>query len=143
MITDQRCNELKFSGRYAELTDAIISAFYEVYNELGYGFLESVYHNAMKIALQHKKLEVSMEHPVPVYFRQISVGDFRADIIVNNLVLLEFKTANALDRIHEAQVLHYLRATQFEIALLFNFGPKAQFRRFVLDNNQKTSYRQS
>ncbi len=138
MITDQISTVTKFSGKHAELTEPIIAAFFDVYNELGHGFLESVYHQAMKIALQHKGLNVSMEHPIPVYFREICVGDFRADMIVDDRILVEFKAVNSLDRIHEAQVLHYLRATHFEVALLFNFGaPKAQFRRLLLDNHQK------
>jgi GxxExxY protein len=140
MNTDISPSEVRFSGKHAALTDAIIGAFFDVYNELGYGFLESVYHNAMKVALQHKGLKVAMEHPVSVYFRQVNVGDFRADIIVDDLILLEFKTAATLDRIHEAQVLHDLHATRFEVALLFNFGPKAQFKRFILDNNQKAPH---
>ncbi|HXB62392.1 MAG TPA: GxxExxY protein [Acidobacteriaceae bacterium] len=127
----------RFEGKHSELTDAILSVFYEVYNELGNGFLESVYRNAMSLALQQRGYEVAMEVPIPVYFRNTKVGDFRADLIVNNTVLLELKSLNALEKSHEGQILHYLKATPLEVGLLCNFGPKPQFKRFVFDNERK------
>jgi len=78
-----------------------------------------------------------MEVPVPVWFRGQQVGDFRADLVVEQIVLLELKTARAIDSSHEGQILHYLRATQIELGLLLNFGPKAEFKRFILENNNK------
>jgi GxxExxY protein len=125
--------------KHAKLTDLIIGVFYEVYNELGYGFLESVYRNALQVALIEKGLTVESEKPISVYFRGKKVGDFRADLVVNNLVLLELKTADAIAMAHEAQVLNYLRSTILEIGLILNFGPKPQVRRLLFDNERKRS----
>jgi GxxExxY protein len=127
----------RFSGLHSDVTDRILKVFYEVFNELGCGFLESVYHKAFTCALRQAGLTVSVEVAVPVFFRGEVVGDFRADMIVNDNVLLELKAQQALDHNHEAQVLNYLRATHIEVALLLNFGPKPQFKRFLLDNVQK------
>ena len=129
----------RFDGKHSEITDAILSVFYEVYNELGDGFLESIYRNAMSLALQQRGFDVTIEVPIPVYFRNTKVSDFRADLIVNNLVLLELKAANTLDKSHEGQILHYLKATPLEVGLLCNFGPKPQFKRFIFDNERKSS----
>lgn len=125
--------------KHAELTETIIGVFYEVYNELGFGFLESVYRKSLHLALCDKKLSVEAEVPVPVFFRGISVGDFRADLLVNNCILLELKTAEAIRIAHEAQLLNYLRATSLEVGLILNFGPRAQVRRLLYDNDRKAS----
>jgi GxxExxY protein len=119
------------------LTHEIIRIFYCVYNELGTGFLESVYKEAMRIALEQDGFQVHTEMPVPVSFRGHVIGMYRADIVVNGRVLLELKVAAQLDRSHEKQVLHYLRSTPLEVGLLLNFGPQPQMRRFVLDNERK------
>jgi GxxExxY protein len=137
MNTDQRHVEGRFSGKHGEITDLVLRVFYEVYNELGGGFLESVYHVAFALALKQVGLKVNSQVAVPVYFRGVVVGDFRADLIINDAVLLELKAAQTLERAHEAQILHYLRATPLEVGLLLNFGPKPQFRRFLLDSQQK------
>lgn len=123
--------------KYSELTEKIIGVFYEVYNELGFGFLESIYHKALRLALLDRGLEVTTEIPVSVVFRGVNIGDFRADLIVNDLVLLELKTAERIVHAHEAQVLNYLRSTKFELGLILNFGPQPQIRRLVLDNDRK------
>jgi GxxExxY protein len=123
--------------KHSELTDAIIAVFYEVYNELGYGFLESVYRNALRLALLEKGLAVEREVSVAVFFRRKNVGDFRADLVVNKTVLLEPKTAERIVPAHEAQVLNYLRSTSLELGLILNFGPKPQVRRLLLDNARK------
>jgi len=123
--------------KHSALTEKIIGAFYSVYNDLGPGFLESVYQRSMAIALLEAGLSAQMEVPVPVWFRGQQVGDFRADLVVEQIVLLELKTARAIDSSHEGQILHYLRATQIELGLLLNFGPKAEFKRFILENNNK------
>ena len=125
-------------GKHDELTHEIIKVFYAVYNELGYGFMESVYKKCMRIALTEAGSNVETEKPIPVYFHQHLVGVFKADLIVNNLVLVELKVSEALHRDHDAQTLHYLRATDIEVALLMNFGPNARFRRFVMDNEKKS-----
>ena len=125
------------SYKHSELSEVIIGVFYEVYNELGHGFLESVYRNSLKLALLVKGLQVETEVAVPVFFRGNNVGDFRADIVVNGCLLLELKTAEAIVIAHEAQLLNYLRATNLEIGLILNFGPKAQVRRLAYDNTRK------
>ncbi len=125
------------SYKHSELTEVIIGVFYEVYNELGFGFLESLYRKALQMALQEKGLAVEAEVPVPVFFRGNNVGDFRADLVVNQLILLELKTAEAIVIAHEAQTLNYLRATTLEVGLILNFGPKAQVRRLLFDNVRK------
>ena len=123
--------------KHKELTEAIIGVFYDVYNELGHGFLESVYERAFDVALTAKGLEVLRQIDVPVWFRGQKVGDFVADILVNKCLLLELKAARTLDTAHEAQLLYYLRATEIEVGLLFNFGIKPEFRRLVFENSRK------
>ena len=108
--------------------------FYEVYNELGFGFLESVYREAMRIAVEQAGLRVEAEVAVPVSFRGRSVGVFRADLVVDGRVVVELKTAESINKAHEAQVLHNLRASAMEIGLVMNFGPDARFRRIELQN---------
>ena len=123
---------------HPELTEKIIGVYYEVYNEVGHGFLESVYSNCMYLALCSAGLAVRREVPIPVYFRGSDVGRFKADLVVAGYVLIELKATQNLDRSHEAQVMNYLRGTELEIALLFNFGGhKPQFRRFVFENGNK------
>ena len=125
---------------HSDLTEKIIGIYYDVYNEVGHGFLESVYHNYMQIALSEAGLSVRREFPVPVWFRNREVGQFRADLLVENLVLLELKAVQSLDRSHEAQILNYVRATELEIGLLLNFGgSRPQFRRIVFENAKKKS----
>jgi GxxExxY protein len=129
--------DVGFSGRNDPLTERIIGVFYEVYNELGFGFLESVYRKAMRIALEQAGLGVKAEVPVPVSFRGRLVGVFRADLVVDGRVVLELKTAESISKAHEAQLLHYLRASTMEIGLVMNFGLDAKFRRIVLQNARK------
>ena len=131
--------EVGQSYKHSNLTDLVIGVFYDVYNELGFGFLESVYRNALQLALIEKGLIVEAEKPISVYFRKKKVGDFRADLIVNDLVLLELKTAEAIAIAHEAQLLNYLRSTTLELGLILNFGPKPQVRRLLFDNYRKQS----
>lgn len=134
--TDQRSINVK-QGKHDALTERIIGVFYDVYNELGYGFLESVYREAMRVALVQGGMKVDVEVPVPASFRGNVVGVFRADLVVDDAVLLELKTCDQLARQHESQTMHYLRATPIEVALLMNFGPAPRFKRFVLDNELK------
>jgi GxxExxY protein len=123
--------------KHSELTETIIGVFYDVYNELGFGFLESVYRKALRMALMEKGLRVESELPITVFFRGEKVGDFRADLIVNGVVLLELKTVEKIIRAHEAQLLNYLRSTTLELGLILNFGPQPQIRKLVLDNSRK------
>jgi len=123
--------------KHSALTEKIIGAFYDVYNELGYGFLESVYEEALAIALPELGLRVQRQIPITVWFRGQSGGDFRADLLVDGTILVELKAARTLDKAHEAQLLHYLRATEIEVGLLLNFGEKPHFRRLLFDNERK------
>lgn len=123
--------------KHSELTQRVIGIFYDVYNELGYGFLECVYEESLVFALKAAGLEVNRQVPVPVWFRHNKVGEFRADVLVEQTLLLELKCARTLDPAHEAQLLHYLKATEIEIGLLLNFGTKPQFRRLLSDNERK------
>jgi GxxExxY protein len=122
---------------HEELTEKIIGVFYDVYNVLGHGFLESVYHNAFVIALREAGLATEPKVPIPVFFRGQLVGQFEADVLVEDEVILELKAARELDPTHEAQLLNYLRATSIEVGLLMNFGPKPRFRRLVFANDRK------
>lgn len=132
------CDELAdLTLKHGAVTKRILRVFYEVYNDLGHGFVESVYQRAMLIALVEDGLQVRSELPLPVRFRGRNVGDFRADIVVNDAVLIELKAAEHLDKPHEVQVLNYLRACELEVGLLLNFGPKPGFRRFIFNNDQK------
>jgi GxxExxY protein len=123
--------------QHGELTEKIIGVFYDVYNELGYGFLESVYEESLVIALLETCLKVERQLAIPVWFRGHQVGQFRGDILVEGRVLLELKSTRTLEAAHEAQLLHYLKSTEIEIGLLLNFGSRPQFRRLLFDNHRK------
>jgi GxxExxY protein len=123
--------------KHAEVPEKIIGVFYDVYNELGYGFLECVYEESLVIALHEARLTANRQIPLPVWFRGHKVGEFRADVLVENCVLLELKSARSLDPAHEAQLLHYLKSTEIEIGMLLNFGARPQFRRLLFDNQRK------
>jgi GxxExxY protein len=125
------------SLKQGDLTEKIIGVFYDVYNELGYGFLECVYEESLVIALHEAGLATNRQVPLPVWFRGRKVGEFRADVLVENSVLPELKSARALDPAHEAQLLHYLKSTEVEVGLLLNFGVHPQFRRLLFDNDRK------
>lgn len=130
-------NTEKRSFKHGELTEKIIGIFYDVYNELGSGFLEAVYRDAMLIALRQAGLNAEKEVAVPVWFRGFQIGEYRADLVVEGKVILELKAARAIDAKHEAQLLHYLRATEIEVGLLLNFGAKPEFKRHAFDNDRK------
>ncbi len=124
--------------KHSELTGRIISVFYAVYNELGHGFMESVYEEAMTIALRESGIKVQRQLALPVWFRGQKVGDFKADMLVEEAVLLELKCVRVFEPFHEAQLLHYLKSTEIEVGLLLNFGPSAHSRRLVFANERKT-----
>jgi GxxExxY protein len=124
--------------KHRELTQKIIGVFYEVYKELGHGFLESVYQKSLILALTQADLMVHSPVDIPVYFRGRQVGDFEADVLVEKCVLLELKAVRTLDSSHQSQLLNYLRATDIEIGVLLNFGVKPEFKRLVYDNLRKT-----
>ena len=128
---------MKTDLKHGLITDQILRVFYEVYNELGHGFLESVYHRSLVMALKSVGLNVSTKVPIPVWFRGIRVGRFEADVLVEGCVLLELKAVRTLDSSHRAQLLNYLRATEIEVGLLLNFGEKPEFKRVIFDNLKK------
>jgi GxxExxY protein len=113
------------------VTADVIGAFYDVYNELGRGFVEAVYRRAMAIALGERGVVVDVEAPLTVRFRGVVVGAFRADLVVAGVVVVEVKACRALAPEHEAQLLNYLRASGIEVGLLLNFGPGPTVRRFA------------
>ncbi len=119
---------------HAETTEAIIKSFYYVYNTLGYGFLEKVYENSMRIALEKTGHGVEQQLPIDVFFEGEAAGKYFADLLVDNKVVVELKAAQAISSDHEAQLLNYLKATGHQVGLLLNFGSKAEFRRKVFTN---------
>jgi GxxExxY protein len=123
--------------KHKEITDLIIRAFYTVYNTLGYGFLEKVYANALLIELERLGLKALAQAPIRVFYARQVVGEYFADLVVADAVIVELKAVQALADEHEAQLLNYLKATRFEVGLLLNFGPKPQVRRKAYDNARK------
>jgi len=122
---------------HKELTGSILKLFYEVYNELGYGFLEKVYQNALFNELKNNGFEVESQKQIKVYYKNIEVGDYYADLIVNDKVILELKATEAITEAHEFQLLNYLKSTNIEVGLLLNFGKKPEFCRKVFQNYRK------
>jgi GxxExxY protein len=122
---------------HKDLTDKIISSFYQVYNDLGYGFLERVYQNALYFALIDMGLQCEAEKSIKVYHNSRVVGDYRADLLVEDCVLLELKASEELNSANEKQLINYLKATDIEVGLLLNFGKKPQFKRKVFANENK------
>ena len=122
---------------YSTETGEIIKAFYNVYNELGYGFLERVYKNALYKELRKRGFDCSTERHITVYYMGEVVGEFYADIIIGNRIILELKSVKTLAPEHEAQLMNYLRATDAEVGLLLNFGPEPQMRRIIFTNDRK------
>ncbi len=123
--------------KHSELTEQIIGAFYAVYSKLGYGFLEDVYVKALAIELKKRGLTPNTEQPIEVYYDDLIIGKYYADIVVNDLIILELKSAKILVVEHEAQLLNYLKATLYEVGLLLNFGPKPETKRRSFDNSRK------
>jgi GxxExxY protein len=126
-----------YETKFTNLTRKIIGAFYTVYNTLGYGFLEKVYENALAIELRNLDLSVEQQKPITVYYASQPVGEYFADIVVNNVVILELKAMKQLTVEHEAQLLNYLKAKSLEVGLLFNFGPQPEFKRKAYTNTRK------
>jgi GxxExxY protein len=124
-------------GKHADITGKVIGAFFKVYNALGYGFNEKVYENALAIELRRAGLKAVKQQEIVVYYEGENVGDYRTDIVVNDVVIVELKATRELAEEHEAQVLNYLKATTIEVGLLLNFGVKAEHKRKVYDNERK------
>ncbi|MFK7981063.1 MAG: GxxExxY protein [Saprospiraceae bacterium] len=122
---------------HKDLTDKIIRAYYNVFNTLGYGFLERPYENAMMIELEEMGLKAVKQHPIKVHYKGRIIGDYFADILVENKVILELKATIELHPKHEIQLRNYLKATDIEVGLLLNFGKEAEFSRKIFENRFK------
>ena len=123
--------------KFSELTDNIIHCFYKVYNKLGYGFLEKVYENSLKYELESKGFSVESQKPIKVYYREQLVGEYFADLIVEDKIIIELKANKFLSPEDEAQILNYLKATKYEVGLLLNFGKKPEVKRKIFSNETK------
>jgi len=123
--------------KHEELTQKIIGAYYTVYNSLGYGFLEKVYENALSIELIKVGFIVQKQKPISVYYDEQEVGIYYADLIVNDLIIIELKAASTIADEHYVQLLNYLKATNMEVGLLLNFGKKPEIKRKIFDNEFK------
>ena len=123
--------------KYKELTEKIIKIYYKVYNTLGYGFLEKVYENAMIIEFRKANIPAVSQDPIKVLYENEVIGEYYADLLVDRKVIVEIKATKNLIIDHEAQLLNYLKATDIEVGLLLNFGPKPEIKRKVFDNIRK------
>jgi len=122
---------------HENLTKDILKAFYDVYNKLGFGFLERVYENSLALLLRERGMRVQQQAPISVYFHGVAVGEYFADLLVDDLVIVELKAVEELRQEHLAQLRNYLRATDIEVGLLLNFGREAAFKRVFLTNDRK------
>lgn len=120
--------------KHSDITGEIITAFYKVYNTLGYGFLEKVYENAMLLELRKMGYFVERQKRITVFYEGNKVGDYFADLIINNSVIVELKASEVLHKENEYQLINYLKATKIEVGLLINFGKKSEFRRKIFSN---------
>jgi GxxExxY protein len=127
----------RYDGALRWVSEAILGGFYQVYRELRPGFLESVYEAALSIVLRDMGLRLEQQAPVNVRFRNVTVGVFRIDLLVESAVAVELKTSRILDPSHEAQLLNYLRASDLEVGLLLNFGQRPSFKRLAFSNDRK------
>ncbi len=119
------------------ITDAVLKIYFDVYNQLGSGFLEKVYQNAMYFELKDKGFKVEAQKQIKVYFRKQLVGEYFADLIVEDKVIVELKATELLMNAHVAQTLNYLKATEIEVGLLLNFGDEPEFKRMIYTNDRK------
>ena len=119
--------------KYAELTEKIIKAAQNVHNRLGYGFLEKVYHNAMVLELRKTGLEAASEKAITVCYDGQVVGEYSADIVVADKVILEIKAVQTVNSAHEAQLVNYLKATNIDVGLLLNFGKSLEVKRKIFE----------
>ena len=120
--------------KYSEMTNKIINCFYKVYNILGYGFLEKVYENALKMELENNGFSVEAQKPIKVLYLEKIVGEYFADLVVDNKIIIELKANEVLIPENEAQLVNYLKATEFEVGLLLNFGKKPEIKRKIFSN---------
>lgn len=121
------------------ITEAILKVYYEVYNELGAGFLEKVYQNAMYFELKEKGFKVEAQKQIKVYFKKQLVGEYFSDLLVEDKVIVELKAIEMLMDVHLAQIMNYLKATEIEVGLLLNFGEEPEFKRVIYTNDRKVN----
>jgi len=119
------------------VTDKVLKAFYKVYNELGFGFLEKVYENALFLELKEMGLFCEKQKQIKVHYNNQIVGEYFSDIIINDCVIIELKAAESLCEEHELQLVNYLKATEIEVGLLLNFGKNPTFKRKIFTNDKK------
>lgn len=129
----------KFEGRHSEVTGKILGAFFEFHKELGFGFSEKIYESALEVLRTEVGLFVEKQKDIFVYFHGRIIGEYKADMIINGVVLLEIKSVEKLIDAHDAQLLNYLKSTEIEVGLLLSFGRQAEFRRKIYDNPRKGS----
>ena len=122
---------------HSEITSRIIKSFYQVYNTLGYGFLEKVYENALILELREKGLKVEQQKQINVYYHENLVGEYFADLIVEDCVIIELKARESIVEANITQLVNYLKATEIEVGLLLNFGQKPDYKRKVFSNQRK------
>jgi GxxExxY protein len=121
-----------------ELSNKVIHCFYKVYNTLGYGFLEKVYENALYLELINNGISCRKQFPIKVFYNEVIVGEYYADIIVEDSIIIELKAAESLAIQHEYQLVNYLKATQIELGILLNFGKEPKFVRKIFTNDRKS-----
>ena len=125
--------------KHKEITDKILKAFFKVvYPQFGYGFLEKVYENVLTIAISEEGLKVQSQAKIEVYFRGQVVGEYYADLLIEDAIIVEIKAVRRITKENGAQLLNYLRSTPYEVRLLLNFGSKPDFRRKVFNNERKS-----
>lgn len=122
---------------HKDLTNQILKTFYDVYNELGYGFLEKVYQNSLAFELKNRGFYVESQKPIKVFYKNVTVGEYYTDLIVNDVIILELKATAVILKEFEYQLINYLKATKIEVGLLLNFGSKPEFSRKVFENSRK------
>ncbi len=122
---------------HEKLTEAVLKAYYKVYNTLGYGFLEKVYENAILIELKKNGIAAVAQENIKVYYESEEVGNYFADILIESKIIVELKSTEELSESHEAQLLNYLKATEIEVGMLINFGKKPEFKRKIFTNDKK------
>ncbi|MCW3125212.1 MAG: GxxExxY protein [Bacteroidetes bacterium] len=122
---------------HQEKTEKIIKAFYDVYNALGYGFLERLYETALAIELTKRGFSVKRQSPIKVYYLGELIGEYCCDLIIDDIILIELKSVEVLAIAHKKQTINYLKATEMEVGLLLNFGEKPQIERFLFTNDKK------
>lgn len=121
---------------YESITNMILKAYYDVYHELGYGFLEHVYQNALYKELKRKGLKCEPQKKIEVFYKGEVVGLYYADLLVEEVIILELKAVSELNSAHESQLMNYLKATGVEVGLLLNFGPQPSFKRKIFSHKE-------